>query len=396
MRPRALFCRKKTGFVGTPVPNYYGCRILELLKVFMQEKMDKKSKFPLIYECIVWLIYTALYKYSYYINVAKIPTRNHPDFPHQQLLVYALMMTLYIVPFYRWLAPLLLQQKKYGWLILLTVAWFLFVSKISNLAVSYIFLQSNDPGSYHVFYESQFLRYKNHARHFLGWDLQILVTDLIAFSSVALTRYAFDNERNKRLLEKENFNLQLDGLKAQLNPHFLFNTLNSIYGMSLTGNKDTPQYVLRLADMMRYMLYDCREKKVAIEKDIEFTENYVAMEIKRYPDSDIRFTVTNNSKDMLIAPLLLIPFVENSFKHGAHRLNDRGFIHADLTADRDRLLFVVENDIFAIAGKQPGGIGIENIKKRLQLYYPGQHDLEIENTGTVYKVKLAISLNNKS
>lgn len=362
----------------------------------MPERMDQKSRFPLVYECTVWLIYTAMYKYSYYLNVAKIPNRDHENFPHLQLLVYALLMTVYIIPFYRWLAPFLLQQKRYIWLILLTVAWFFFIPKISNLGVSYLFWLSNDSGAHKTFYEIQFALYKRHASHLKGWDLQALLTDFIAFSSVALTRYAFDNELKKRLLEKDNFRLQLDVLKSQLNPHFLFNTLNSIYGMSLTGNKDTPQYVLRLADMMRYILYDCRENKVALEKDVEFTENYVAMEKKRYPDSDIRFTVTNNSAGRMIAPLLLMPFVENSFKHGAHRLNDRGFIHADLTVDKDRLLFVAMNDILVSTSKQPGGIGIENVRKRLQLYYPGRHELVIENTDNTYKVTLTISLNNKA
>lgn len=392
----ALFCRKKTGFIGIRPGSYHGCRTLAQFKMYMPERMDQKSRFPLVFECTVWLLYTAMYKYSYYLNVAKIPNRDHENFPHLQLLVYALLMTVYIIPFYRWLAPFLLQQKRYTWLILLAVAWFFFIPKISNLGVSYLFWQSNDSGAHKAFYESQFALYKKHASHLKGWDLQALLTDFIAFSSVALTRYAFDNELKKRLLEKDNYRLQLDVLKSQLNPHFLFNTLNSIYGMSLTGNKDTPQYVLRLADMMRYILYDCRGNKVALEKDIEFTENYVAMEKKRYPDSDIRFTVTNNSAGRMIAPLLLIPFVENSFKHGAHRLNDRGFIHADLTVDNDRLLFVAGNDIFVSTSKQPGGIGIENVRKRLLLYYPGRHELVIENTGNVYKITLTIFLNNKA
>lgn len=162
--------------------------------------------------------------------------------------------------------------------------------------------------------------------------------------------------------------------------------------MSLTGSKDTPEYVLRLSDMMRYTLYDCREGKVELEKDLGFTENYIAMEKKRYPLSDIRFTISNNSQGLFIAPLLLIPFIENSFKHGAHRLNDRGFIHANLEADMEKLHLVVENDIVE-ANLQPvskGGIGIDNVKKRLQMYYPGKYTLTIDNTGITFKVVLTI------
>jgi hypothetical protein len=388
------FCRKKDGFVETIFPYSAVNRPYAHLNLRMQDStlIKDKNSFPLIYEGMVWVLYTALYKYAYYLNVAKIPNKDYDSFPHLQLLVYALAMTLYIVPFYRWLAPSLLHRKKYGWLILLTIAWFLFIPKISNAFVTYIFMNSNGAGAYKAFYTSQFSIYKIQASHLKGWNLQLLLTDFIAFSSVAITKFAFDNERKKRLLEKDIFRLQLDALNAQLNPHFLFNTLNSIYGMSLAGHKDTPQYVLKLADMMRYILYDCRHGKVDLEKDLAFTENYVSMEKKRYPDSDIRFSVSNDSNGIFIAPLLLIPFVENCFKHGAHRLNDRGFIHIDIRADNETLLFAAENDIFVplAQNKSTGGIGIENVKLRLQMYYPGKHELKIEDTGKAYKVFLKI------
>jgi hypothetical protein len=351
-----------------------------------------KSSFPLIYEVMVWVLYTALYKYSYYLDQLSAP-RTYENFPHIQMMLYALAMTLYVIPFYRWLAPALLNRKKYGWLIALTPGWFLFIPKISNVCVSYIFMNSNGPGYYKTFYTAWNAIHKTQALHLLsGWDFQVLLTDLIAFTSIAITRFAFDNERRKRILEKDVFRLQLDALNAQLNPHFLFNTLNSIYGMSLSGSKDTPQYILRLADMMRYTLYDCREDKVALEKDLAFTENYVAMEKKRYPLSDIRYTVVNSNTGVFIAPLLLIPFIENSFKHGAHRLNDRGFIHAHLTVDQEQLHFVVENDIMMapVQTAGSGGIGIENVKKRLQMYYAGKHHLKIDNAGSTFKVELTI------
>lgn len=354
----------------------------------------EKSSFPLIYEAMVWVLYTALYKYSYYLDRFNAP-HTYENFPHIQIMLYALALTLYVIPFYRWLAPALLNRKKYGWLIALTLCWFLFIPKISNVCVSYIFMNSNGPGYYKTFYTAWNKRHAIQAVLLLrGWDFQVLLTDLIAFTSVAITRFAFDNERKKRLLEKDVFRLQLDALNAQLNPHFLFNTLNSIYGMSLTGSKDTPQYVLRLADMMRYTLYDCRQDKVDLEKDLAFTENYVAMEKKRYPLSDISFTVSNSNTGTFIAPLLVIPFMENSFKHGAHRLNDRGFIHAHLMVDENKLHFVVKNDIMIATAPaaDSGGVGLENVKKRLQMYYPGKHHLEIENNGTTFKVDLTILL----
>lgn len=359
---------------------------------------NDRSRFPLYYEIAVWIIYTALYKYSHYVELAHLPNKDFQDFPHLQLLLYALALTLYVIPFYRWIVPVLLRKEKYGWLVLMTLVWFLFVTKLTNFCVGHVFKSLNGPGIYKTYYVQQTGNFALQLKEYMrGWDLKILLTDLIAFGSVALTRFAFENERRKRMLEKDNLQLQLHALQLQLNPHFLFNTLNSIYGMSLTGNKETPDYVLRLADMMRYILYDCKEDKVSLEKDIAFTENYVAMEQKRYPAADIRFTVSGAQKEYTIAPLMLIPFVENSFKHGAHRFNDNGFIHADLQVKDERLHFTVSNDIFVtnIQSTRPGGIGIENVKKRLELYYPGQHDLQIENNGKLYKVTLTLKLNKQ-
>src|SRR5689334_12579164 len=186
----------------------------------------EKSSFPLIYEVMVWVLYTALYKYSYYLELLRAP-RTFNNFPYIQIMLYALAMTLYVIPFYRWLAPALLNKKRYGWLIVLMLCWFLFIPKVWNVCVSYIFMNSNGPGYYKEFYT---FRHKLHiiqaAQLLRGWDFQILLTDLIAFTSVVVMRFAFENEKKKRLLEKDVFRLQLDALNAQLNPHFLFNTLN--------------------------------------------------------------------------------------------------------------------------------------------------------------------------
>src|SRR5687767_13477141 len=164
----------------------------------MKEKAlsEEKSKFPLIYEGMVWILYTALYKYAHYLSVAKMP-RTYENFPHLQIMVYALVMTAYVNPFYRWLAPVLLKRNRYGWLALCTLAWFLFIPKISNVCVSWLFMNSNGVGGYKAFYSTQFFVHKGQAVHLRGWDFEVLLTDLIAFSSVAITRFAFDNERKK-------------------------------------------------------------------------------------------------------------------------------------------------------------------------------------------------------
>jgi len=347
-----------------------------------------------VYEIVVWVLYAGLYKYSYYLKSAGLHVERDSYFPYPQVLLYAILLTLYIIPLYRFIMPRLLMAKKYGLLSAIVVAYFWVAPKLYGWLISYIFLLLNGNGPLHAYFAGQYNYNHIIATHVFGWDLDILFTDLIAFCSVAFMRYAFDTEQKKHALERDNLQLQLESLKAQLNPHFLFNTLNSIYGMSLTGNKETPQFILKLSDMMRYILYDCSHSRVTVEKDMEFLENYFEMERKRYPNADISFTVTGDAGAAVIAPLLLIPFAENSFKHGAHRLNDTGFIHAKAQLSEASLLFVIENDIFSAtkqAGKY-GGVGIANVKKRLELYYPSSHQLDIVQDNERYKVTLTIML----
>jgi hypothetical protein len=337
----------------------------------------KKNTFSLVFEAMVWMIYVCLYKYAHYLQEAALPNPTHIDFPYLQLVIYALMMTVYIIPFYRWIAPALLRQRKYGIFVLVTIPYFALLPKFTNWIISWLFMQ-NSTGPLHIFYADQFDLYSRHVVHITGWDLKILLTDWITFLSLIFARHAFEVERSKRRLEKEHFRLQVEALKAQLNPHFLFNMLNSIYGMSLAGSPDTPGFILRMAEMMRFILYEGKEVTVLLENDLKFIENYIEMEKKRYPEADIRFSIVNQTKDKRIVPLLLIPFIENSFKHGAHRVMENGKVEGSVIIKENELDFSLSNDRLPTAMKQDaGGVGLENVRKRLEAYYPGQYTLTI-------------------
>jgi len=352
----------------------------------------KKNKFPLLLECFVWLFYVAFYKYGYYLQQAALPNKDHDNFPHLSLMGYAVALTLYIIPFYRYIVPALLQRRKYGWVLPVIIIYFWLVPKLSNWAVSYIIMQiSGEP--VHYFYMAQFKLYRLHAMHlFTGWDLKILLTDCVAFLLLVFTRYAFAIEQGRRQLQKEYFQLQVEALKGQLNPHFLFNMLNSIYGMSLTGSPDTSAYILRMSDMMRYILYDCKETTVPVKQDLQFLEHYIAMEKKRYPDANIHFSIRNENEEQPIVPLLLVPFIENSFKHGAHRVTDKGVVESSVSITAAELEFILENDSQPLGNGETKyrGVGIENVKQRLALYYPGKHVLTISNEANRYRVRLII------
>jgi hypothetical protein len=350
-----------------------------------------------IYEWLVWLLYAGLYKYAYYLQMADIPSPQRPDFPHPRLILYAFALTLYIIPFYRWLAPSLLRRKRYLLLLLAIPVYFETVPKLGNYLVSRLFLEMNRQSPLVGFFSDQDHLHTIWLRHLAGWDLRVLLTDLIAFISVTFMRFAFENEEKRHLLEKDNLMLQLESLKAQLHPHFLFNTLNGLYGMSLAGAPETPEYILKLSDMMRYILYDCRHPAVPLEKDIAFLENYWKMEKKRYPHANIQLERTGDAiedSQPTIAPLLLIPFVENSFKHGSHRITDKGSVFGRLILEKDKLHFLLENCVLMSTKKETsyGGVGIENVRRRLELYYPGRHALSIHGDQHRFIIELSIQL----
>lgn len=342
-------------------------------------------RFISVYEILIWLIYVGIFKYGNYVSSEALP-RLRTNFPFPELILFSAAMTLYVIPYYRLIGPYFLEKKQYAWLFLVTLLYFVFFANYFNRGIIWLFSTFHHHPVLTIFYKQALTG---------GVRLQTLLMDLLAFLSVMFMRYSFTNERKKHALEKDNLELQLETLKAQLHPHFLFNMLNSIYGMSLAGSAETSSYILRLSDMMRYMLYDCRQHRVPLEKDIEFLHNYLQMEKKRYPDAAISFTTEGEQEGKTIAPLLLIPFMENSFKHGAHRINAHAFIKGSLSITDNALLFELANSKLPVMPEQPGrygGVGIGNVQKRLALYYPGRHTLTINGDSDIYTVHLTIQL----
>ena len=226
--------------------------------------------------------------------------------------------------------------------------------------------------------------------------LGLLFTDLLSFSCVDFVRYAFENEAHRRRIERDHLALQLEQLKAQLQPHFLSNTLNSIYGLSLTGSPGTPRFVLLLSELMRYVLYDSGKDDIALVEEVAFLENYFEMEQRKYAGTRIRFAAEGPGLAALRVPPLLLPLVENSFKHGRHHFADGASVKATLMAGPDKLHFIIENDMLTSAPPsapvthRSSGIGLVNI--RLRLYYPGAHELHLSEHGGRYRTELTLHL----
>ncbi len=197
-------------------------------------------------------------------------------------------------------------------------------------------------------------------------------------------------------LERDNLNLEVSFLKSQLNPHFLFNTLNNIYSLSIRNDSLASDLIMYLSEMMRYTLYDSNTEKVALSKEAEFLRNYVELESIRYgKNADIYFKCDPESLELhKISPLLMFPFVENAFKYSHSTTADHCWIHASMQMEDGRLVFEIANSKGEIPKNKEGvgGIGLANTRKRLALLYPGKHDLKIVNEPDVYNVKLVLTL----
>lgn len=199
----------------------------------------------------------------------------------------------------------------------------------------------------------------------------------------------------QKTLGKSTADLQF--LRSQINPHFLFNALNTIYGTALQESADrTAEGVQRLGDMMRFMLEENQQDKIPLSKELAYLTNYIELQKLRTqvsPDIDISFTANTEKCHHEIAPMLLIPFVENAFKHGIS-LQEKSWIKINISCDNEQVYFDVYNSVHpkkeADPEKNRSGIGLENVKQRLSLLYPQQHELQIRSTATEYFVHLTI------
>jgi len=196
------------------------------------------------------------------------------------------------------------------------------------------------------------------------------------------------------LTQQEKITAQLQLLKAQLHPHFLFNTLNNIYSFALHNSPKTPQMVLRLSSLLSYMLYDCKADEVLLEKEVEVMKNYIDLEKERYGDRiDISVNIEGAIQDKYISPLLILPFLENAFKCGTSGQLDRPWMSVDIAVKGHTLNCKVVNSKNEGVSFSEEDVGITNVKMRLELLYPGKHDLKLADEGEFFVVDLVLELN---
>ena len=230
-----------------------------------------------------------------------------------------------------------------------------------------------------------------------NYDILEGVIVILLTYALKYTLIAFVTQNELLKLQKEKLQLELNALKSQVNPHFLFNTLNNLYSLTLKNSDKSSEVVLKLADIMRYVLYQSEAYQVPLQKELDFIQNYVELQKIRYNENyQISFTFGGSVNGQMIAPLLLIDFIENAFKHGLDRRFNDGFVNINIQIENNQLLFSVINakghaDDGSILHSK-NGIGLSNIKKRLELMYPEKFNLTIVDNSEQFNVNLKLNL----
>lgn len=291
----------------------------------------------------------------------------------QVVLVYVNILFLY---------PAFFKKKKY----------FLYIVFI--IMVTLIAGYGNMQSELYIIKGDQFVNRSGHVQFFLSQLGMAARYVLISFLLMITVDYYEQKETIKKI-ELEKATAELNFLKAQVNPHFLFNTLNNLYALILERSDNSAECVLKLADIMKYILAEGKEDKVILQKEIEMLHNYTELERLRKPDAEIRFTASGDTRNCFITPLLLLPLVENAFKYGLNSVAKNGFVRIDIIADGNRLQVTVENNKPPLNNNkafQSLGIGIENVTKRLEMLYPGKYIFNIEDRAESFFVNLQLQL----
>ena len=209
-------------------------------------------------------------------------------------------------------------------------------------------------------------------------------------------KYGYVQQQNTNKLAEEKLAAELKFLKAQVHPHFLFNTLNNLYALTLKKSAEAPEMVLELSELLNYMLYECNAERVGLKKELKLVQDYIDLEKLRYGDRlNASFNVKGEAGSIELAPLIILPFVENAFKHGVSDVLEESWVSIDLEIKQNYITLKVENsksnleetdDRFAYKE----GIGLTNVKRRLELLYPSQYQFEIHESESSYLVVLKL------
>lgn len=307
------------------------------------------------------------------------------------LLLPQILASYYIMYF---LNPTFLYKKKYiRFTILFLIGTYVF-SVLARVLIVYVIEEIyREP----PFRQETMLEITTDIKRLYGEFFYRVYLPVFLIVSVKLIKERFEEKSRRELLEKEKVTAELNFMKAQIHPHFLFNTLNNLYVLTLQKSDKASDTVLKLSEMLDYMLYKCNENRVAIAQEVQLIQNYIDLEQLRYGDRlALVFMKDIDNPQTKIAPLILVSFIENAFKHGASGAVTTPEIKISISVKNEQLLFSIYNTKPIQAQKDSTdfkkGIGLVNTKSQLQLVYPDKHAMEIKEDESSYNVTLRIDL----
>ncbi len=326
-----------------------------------------------------WIIYTAIFtvvEASYKGKYTEALAFELMNMPMRLIVVYFNYFVL--------LPRFLLQGKtaKYFTYTLLTLIVAGFIQRLANYKILSMFY--SDLYDFGVWLPYKFLQ-----------TSMIIASPLILIIGISVIWKVAELQKRAKTLENEKLQSELKYLKSQINPHFLFNTLNNIYGLSLENSKKTPELILKLSDFLSFSLYESTQKFILLEKEINLLNDFIDLEKSRFDDRvAVEVSIPENINQISIPPLILVPFVENAFKHSLKNETRIAHIFVKLEVVDGQLIYEVKNSKpdQTIEDSSPKGIGLENIKKRLNILYDDQYELQIEDEDKLYSIVLKINV----
>lgn len=322
-----------------------------------------------------WSTHTVSFSLSYVvINVLQLPA---------------------IILFYRWYLPATVGRKRYLLFVLLLPFYYFLYGMNERFGIWTVLSLPFIPEGYKALIRGA--RPLDFTQGYFNTYIGYIFLILLAATSLYIIKLLFKHQHRLNTLENEKLKLELNQLKTQLRPHFFFNTINNLYALSVQNSPQTSKMIHDLSGIMRYILYDTGNERVPLQQEIDFIRSYISLENIRHSNKDtISFTMQGDSKNIKIAPLLFLPIIENTFKHALHVELDEKWVKLVLAIYQDEIVFQSANPKAPPVRRQHigGGIGLANIRKRLDLLYPGRHELTIQDEKHMYTVILTIRLKN--
>lgn len=322
-----------------------------------------------VLDMLIWATFWTVSVHTFWHNLFK-------------MVVWLPVFMLYSYPIVYWVVPRILLKGRYLWFIAIVLFWGVVGWYVNALFRLYIFVPVQEA----MHFKNVFKGTKDPAGYLC------LTTTTSGTVIFAIFKHWVQKQEQWLQVQKEKVTAELQLLKAQVHPHFLFNTLNNIYSFSLERSPKTPDMILKLSSLLSYMLYDCKAEEVSLRKELEIMKNYIGLEKERYGKLEVSWSAEGDMEHQHIAPLMMLPFLENAFKHGTSEQIEKPWLSVDVSVKSGTLKCKIANSKNEFVVYNDNGIGIENVKKRLEHIYPNRHELKLSDEGNFFVVSLQIRL----